>query len=392
MGNFLDNQKKQTVMVSKSEYGIGRATARKRRRLKTFVVAMGIRVSPIVKVRLFQRYRHASRDVHKINLRKNHISSAMFDIRTYSDHLSLHDFRFRVTDITKISPLLHLPNGKTRRRGYVCNDITSCCIVLKRLSSPCNWMDLEVVFGIPSPALSEIFWETVEAFIKNYGHLVTDFKSEFMRERAPMYAERVRAKGAPLERCVGFMDCTKIRMERPGGINSLQRACYSGHKRMPCLVYQTVTTPDGLIFSLYGPVVGRRHDLTVLRESGLNEELQNCLNINGDQFYIFGDKAYVLRPWLQVGFDSVNATAEQQIFNTEMSRVREAVEWSYKDLKQMWTRNDFARSLKVRQAPISLLFIASTVLLNFKTCLENGGQVGAYFECSGPTLSRYLLS
>lgn len=78
------------------------------------------------------------------------------------------------------------------------------------------------------------------------------------------------------------------------------------------------------------------------------------------------------------------------MFNTEMSKVREAVEWSYKDLKQMLTRNDFARSLKVRQASISLMFTASTVLLNFKTCLKNVGQVGAYFDCPSPSFSAYV--
>lgn len=57
----------------------------------------------------------------------------------------LHDFRFRVSDFPKSSSLLHLPNGTTLRRGHVCNETTSYCVVLKRLP-PCNWMDLEVVF------------------------------------------------------------------------------------------------------------------------------------------------------------------------------------------------------------------------------------------------------
>lgn len=52
-------------------------------------------------------------------------------------------------------------------------------------------------------------------------------------------------KGAQLEKCVGFMDCTEIRMVRPGGISSLQRGFYSGHMIMSCLVYQTVTMPVG---------------------------------------------------------------------------------------------------------------------------------------------------
>ena len=89
-----------------------------------------------------------------------------------------------------------------------------------------------------------------------------------------------------------------IAMARPGGSGCNQRACYSGHKRFHYLVYQTITTPDGLIFSLYGPEVGRRHDLTLLRNSGISERLQNCLTIGDRHYYIYGDAAYVLRPWL----------------------------------------------------------------------------------------------
>ena len=364
--------------------------ARRKRSYGAFVAGMMSNTSLMMKVWLYNKHKHSRRDVELLFVRKDLIHSTTFNIGAYSDCMSLHDFRFRVTDIPKIASVLNLPNGRTRRRGYVCDEITSCCIVLKRMSSPCNWMDLELLFGMSSCCLSEIFWETVESFVSNHGHLVTEFKTALMRDRAQVYADSVSEKGAPLDKCVGFMDCTKIRMERPGGENSMQRSCYSGHKRMPCLIYQTITTPDGLIFSLYGPEVGRRHDITVLRSSGVSEILQDCLQIDGEQFYIFADKAYILRPWMQVGFDSTTATVEQQMFNTEMCKVREAVEWSYKEIKLMWTRNDFARSLKVRQAPISLIFITSTVLLNFKTCMEKGGQVGAYFNCTSPSFESYV--
>lgn len=53
--------------------------------------------------------------------------------------------------------------------------------------------------------------------------------------------------------------------------------------------------------------------------------------------------------------------------------MRDVAEWSYKYLKQMWTLKDFDRFIKVRKEPILLMFTASTVFLNFKTCLENSG-------------------
>ena len=104
-------------------------------------------------------------------------------------------------------------------------------------------------------------------------------KTLLLRDRAALYAECIQLKGAPLDRCVGFIDCTKIRMQRPGGINAFQRSFYSGHRRMSFLSCQTITTPDGLMFSLYGQEVGRRHELTLLRGSGINEKLEGGLLI-----------------------------------------------------------------------------------------------------------------
>ena len=74
---------------------------------------------------------------------------------------------------------------------------------------------------------------------------------------------------APLQNCIGFIDCTKIAMVLPGGPASNQRSFYNGHKRYHCLIYQTISTPD--------PEVGRRHDLTLYRQSNLDEELRESL-------------------------------------------------------------------------------------------------------------------
>ena len=129
-----------------------------------------------------------------------------------------------------------------------------------------------------------------------------DFRQTLMTRRAERYASTVYAKGVELENCVGFINYTRIQMCRPGGENAMQRSVYSGHKRLHCLIYQTITSPDDLIFSMYGPKVGRRHDMTLYRQSKIGDDLQTCLNIAGRQFCIYGDPAYMLRQWLQIGF------------------------------------------------------------------------------------------
>lgn len=43
------------------------------------------------------------------------------------------------------------------------------------------------------------------------------------------------------------------------------------------------------------------------------------------------------------------------MYGALMRAVLEAVEWTYKYLKQMWSSTDFTRKLKIRKCPISLL-------------------------------------
>jgi hypothetical protein len=82
-------------------------------------------------------------------------------------------------------------------------------------------------------------------------------------------------------------------MSRPGGDGSIQRSAYSGHKRFHCFSYQTVATPDGLIIHLYGPVEGRRHDLTLYRASGMDHLLEEQYQLEIDSMLTLPIKNYL---------------------------------------------------------------------------------------------------
>jgi hypothetical protein len=242
-------------------------------------------------------------------------------------------------------------------------------------------------------ALSEVFWEAVETMYDLRSPLLTVFREEFMKLRRDHYSNSLN-EIVPLRDCVGFIDCTKIQVSRPGGPAANQRALFSGHKRYHCLSYQTVTTPDGLIFHMYGPEEERRHHTTLYRKSNMNYHLSRSLTGEGDnarQFCIYGDGAYLMRPWLQVGFSRHAATTEQLRYNAEMSAARVAVEWNYKDLKAMWSTQDFKRKLKVRQSPVAVLYITSALLWNCKVCFDHGSQAGSKFQCQPPTFEQYAI-
>lgn len=58
-----------------------------------------------------------------------------------------------------------------------------------------------------------------------------------------MYAEEIVEHVSPLPNLFKFIDVQ-------GGGSSFQRIIYNGHKRMNFLIYHTINTPDGLIFTL----------------------------------------------------------------------------------------------------------------------------------------------
>ena len=185
-----------------------------------------------------------------------------------------------------------------------------------------------------------------------------------------------------MNNCTGFIDGTGIRIARP--VRG-QRACYSGHKRAHMLKYQSVVAPDGLFLHIWGPLEGRRHDMTTFRASKIEDTLASCMNVDNQQYCIYGDPAYVLRPYLQIGYTGANLTEGQMLYNASMSAVRECVEWGFKDLKQIFTINDFARGLKVFRTPVALLTHASAGIHNIRCCLY-GSQTSRYLNCRPPAV------
>jgi hypothetical protein len=102
-----------------------------------------------------------------------------------------------------------------------------------------------------------------------------------------------------------------------------------------CLTYQLISAPDGLALHYAGTVEGRRHDMAIFSESGIEEDLAASLHIDGIHCCVYGNRAYVLREYLMFGFDGTGITPEQPAFNKVMSRSRVTVERIFKDIKKI---------------------------------------------------------
>jgi len=334
---------------------------------------------------LVRKYRRAQREVTLSLDRRRRIRATSFNLNAFCSHDCLALFRFLPEHLGQLVDLLDINVSFPRTRLSV-PPVECLAIVLRRLASPARWVDLEEFFGRSGSALCQIFYTTVVMMMDKWGALLTEWRMEFMRDRAALYAEKIEEAGAYLDRCVGFVDGTAIFISRPGG--GLQRACYSGHKRHHAVKFQNVLIPDGLFSHLFGPWEGRRHDMTLYYESGLDVVLPDALMIGGSQNYIYGDAAYMVRPWLQAAFSGV-MTDEQTACSSTMAVPRTAVEWGFKDVKQTCSALDYRRKLRLRQGPVGLLYRTAAFVWNLRCCAY-GSSTSSFFDCAPPNWEQYL--
>ena len=93
---------------------------------------------------------------------------------------------------------------------------------------------------------------------------------------------------------------------------------------------------------------GRKHDVSVLADSGLLNDLQRfAFSSTGQPMCLYGDPAYPLRIHLQVPFRNTVRTPALQAFNFSMRAARESVEWLFGDIVNYFKFLDFHKNLKI---------------------------------------------
>ena len=140
---------------------------------------------------------------------------------------------------------------------------------------------------------------------------------------------------------------------------------------------------------MFGPVEGRRHDAAMLAESGLLEQIEHFVAPNGVPFCLYGDPAYPLRQCLIGPFKGAHLTPQEINFNKDMSSVREAVEWDFGKIINLFGFLDFKKNQKMLLQSVAKYYLVGALFANCHTCLH-GGQISDYFRVASPTLEEYL--
>ena len=153
---------------------------------------------------------------------------------------------------------------------YEAIPVEALCLVLIRLAYPVRLLSLCDIFGHSRGWLSSIYNDTIIYLHRRWASKL-HWNAEFLtRERLWQYNTAI--KNAGCGDCYwGYIDGTARRICRP---EEEQRDWYSGHKRIHCWKGQSVVTPDGLIASFAGPYVGKRADMWMVQESGIQARLR----------------------------------------------------------------------------------------------------------------------
>ena len=222
----------------------------------------------------------------------------------------------------------------------------------------------------------------------NWRHLLQSFNQNWLSpHNLQQYSDAVHICGAPLENCWGFVDGTVRRVCRPG-VN--QRVLYNGHKKVHAIKFQSVATPNGLVANLYGPIEGRRHDSTMLARSNLLPLLEQHAHApDGTVLCIYGDPAYPLRQQLMTPFRGGHITAEQDLWNKAMSKVRVSVEWIFGDIINYFKFLDFHKNLKIQLSAVGKMYIVCVLLQNARSCFY-GSTTADFFGIDPPAVNEYF--
>lgn len=90
-----------------------------------------------------------------------------------------------------------------------------------------------------------------------------------------------------------------------------------------------MTTPNEIMFALYGLEASRRNGLCLLRWSEWKGKMSKIPRVGNEQKYVY-DNTDIIRPYMQIPFLKSEASEQQLFYDSAMSEVRIVVEWNYK--------------------------------------------------------------
>ncbi|PGH12606.1 hypothetical protein AJ80_06665 [Polytolypa hystricis UAMH7299] len=331
----------------------------------------------------WQEYEHESPTQYKLPVP---FTSFEFNLDELSNEFTMLKFCFSKEEIGHIIPYLRLDQIVWNSR-YKTSQELAFCILLGCLAYPVRFEDMTTVFGRSKFYISSIFTDMVLHIRDRFQDMLRWDPHRLTVNRLREYAQHIDNLGGG-DRVWGYIDGTLQRTTRPG---ENQRSVYSGHKHYHGFKFQAVLTPDGLLSSVFGPVVGSCGDWMLFQQSSIENNIKTLFetaDIPEDEWlYIYGDPAYTGSAATIGAYkkpQNSQLTASQSQFNKEMSQNRVAVEHGFGLVQHYWAKSAYHLSHKIGLSPVGASYFTACLLTNIMTCLH-GNQVSKRFGCPAPS-------
>ena len=133
----------------------------------------------------------------------------------------------------------------------------------------------------------------------------------------------------------------------------------------------------------------RRNDLTLLRESDVNNSFARMQLAENEDYIIFGDSAYKLQSHLRSYFTAAEGIPGYDRWNRHMKRLRISIEWNYGHQASLFKYLISSGKLKLLGSEnVSRVFIVTVLLRNLHTGFY-GSQSSQYFNLPIPPNFNY---
>jgi hypothetical protein len=265
-------------------------------------------------------------------------------------------------------------------------------IFLFRMSHPHRLNDMLKLFGCSAGQISNIFNDVAE-------HLFHTFRDKLFFDGNRLTPQKLQEFRTVIEdqrggdRVWGWIDGTVTRTARP---LQNQKIMFNSHKRQHGFKFQVVVTPDGMVSSLAGPMVGSRNDWYLFVQSGLQDRIIEMYEANDvpeeDWLCIYGDPAYCGSPVTMGAYRRPRQgqlLPTQRLFNYDMSRNRISVEHEFAIIQAKWMKLGFHYAMRTGSSPVAAYFGAAVLLSNLYTCLR-GNQISMKYGLQPPTIQEFM--
>jgi nuclease HARBI1 len=354
----------------------------KKRRLKLRLAASVLMASKTL-LEAYVSYRGGLFEMLNYVVPQKRFDPASFCLKNFRAH-----FRFDREEVEFIIQQLELPPYIATPQRDKADTFEVFCMMCMKFAYPTRFCSMVREYGRSQGSLSRLIKELRRLLYIQYSTALR-FPAPLTEEQCACFSSKVRSKcGHPV--VVGFIDGTVREICKP---SVLQGPLYNGKDRIHSLKYQAINSPDGIIMHLAGPYPGSRHDQFMLRESKILEWIGSFPQQAGTGWphVIYGDCGYssvagkIVVPYHDEELNAVHAG-----FNNSMTSVRISIEWAFGAILRNWASLRWVPDQQLlSRRNIGQIYFVAALLTNLLNCVRPN-QTSLYFNCSPPSLAKYL--